>query len=163
MAAMTLRANQQHSSYLLFRSQIHSFRRSIVGVYFFIIIIIIIVKTILTGFLRLYATLRPFYHVIFDGKISLYCKPLICPSRDLSISDFTTCQILSYYLPMVCFFYQNCCFLCFSVGKHGGTKCFKDSHCPSYSFCEYEKCKCRTGLVGNGGTCKPGTKINTNK
>ncbi|CAH3037998.1 unnamed protein product, partial [Porites lobata] len=39
--------------------------------------------------------------------------------------------------------------------KHGGTKCFKDSHCPSYSFCEYEKCKCRTGLVGNGGTCKP--------
>ena len=117
MAAMTLRANQQHSSYLLFRSQIHSFRRSIVGVYFFIIIIIIIiiVKTILTGFLRLYLTLRPFYHVIFDGKISLYCKPLICPSRDLSISDFTTCQILSYYLPMVCFFYQNCCFLCFQL------------------------------------------------
>ena len=37
-------------------------------------IIIIIVKIILTGFLilRLYHTLRPFYHVIFDGKITLY-------------------------------------------------------------------------------------------
>ena len=31
------------------------------------------------------------------GKITLYCKPLICPSRALSISDCTT-------LPNVCFF-----------------------------------------------------------
>ena len=59
-----------------------------------IIIIIIIVKIFLTGFLilRLYHTLRPFYHVIFDAK-KLLCtvSPFkICPSRDLSISDFTT-------------------------------------------------------------------------